>query len=208
MIYIIITTSIFNINGGANKDLTHRQRRYVDSISNLLQLIQNDVSIKPIIVENNGLSNTYLDRLNCEVCYTNNNQFRYPHKGMHELLDIKDVIKQYNIQDEDVIIKLTGRYKVLDLSFINLVKKNMDTHDAFLKFFRVSEKIYMFNDCVLGLFSIKCKFLKDFKYKCVTSPEVEFAEYVRESIDKDKLMEVQQLNLECCFADDLHILVV
>jgi len=207
MIYIIISTSIFNINGG-NNDLQHRQIRYMNSLQHLLKLIQNDVSIRPIIVENNGLGRSYLDDLKCDVFYTNNNQFRCKHKGVNELMDIKDVIKQYNIQDEDVIIKLTGRYKLLDLSFINLVKKNVDTHDAFIKFFNVCTKQFMFNDCVLGLFSIKCKYIKEFNYACISSPEVEFAEYVRLTVPNNKIMEVQSLNLECCFADDLRILVV
>ena len=232
MIYIIITTSIFNINGG-NADLQHRQFRYMNSIQHLLQLIQNDASvrtpelrssvgvrgitgedlsskviIKPIIVENNGLGRSYLDDLHCDVCYTNNNQFRGGNKGVNELLDIKEVIQKYNIQDDDVIIKLTGRYKLLDVSFIHLIQKNMDNYDAFIKFFNVCTKQFMFNDCVLGLFSIKCKYIKDFHYDCIASPEVEFAEYVRKTIQNDRIMEVQTLNLECCFADDLRILVV
>lgn len=206
MIYIIITTSIF-INGG-NADLKHRQFRYMNSIQHLLKLIQNDVSIQPIIVENNGLSRSYLDELDCDIYYTYNNQFRCSHKGVNELIDIKEVIQQYNIQDDDIIVKLTGRYKLLDLSFIHLIKNNVDKYDAFIKFFNVCTKQFMFNDCVLGLFSIKCKYIKDFCYNCIASPEVEFAEYVRKNIQKDRIMEVQQLNLECCFADDLRILVV
>jgi hypothetical protein len=43
---------------------------------------------------------------------------------------------------------------------------------------------------------------------CISSPEVEFAEHVRENIDNDMIIEVNMLNLECCFADDLRILVV
>jgi hypothetical protein len=40
------------------------------------------------------------------------------------------------------------------------------------------------------------------------SPECEFADYVRKNIDKNKIMEVQNLDLECCFADDLRLLNV
>ena len=68
--------------------------------------INNDSSIKPIIVENNGVRQTYLDDLN-EICYTSNNMIDYKNKGQNELLDIQQVINQYNIKDEDIIIKLT-----------------------------------------------------------------------------------------------------
>jgi len=205
MIYIIITTSINNKGGIQN--INNRKDRYIDSIQNLLLLIENDLSIKPIIVENNGFRRTYLDDLNCDVLYTNNNIYNFSHKGVNELLDIKEVIDKYKIQDDDIVIKLTGRYKVLDLTFINSIKNNCDIYDAFIKFFNVCELKFMDYDCVLGLFSIKCKYLKKFNYKCEKSPEVEFATYVKQNININ-IMEVNNLNLECCFADDLRILNV
>lgn len=201
MIYIIITACIINKNGVRNKE--HRKNRYIECIQQLLTLIDNDSSIKPIIVENNN-NKSYLDDLNCDICYTNNNVHECYHKGVNELLDIKEVINRYNIQDNDTIIKLTGRYKLLDLSFINLIKEN--NYDAYIKFFNVCEKSFVFNDCVLGLFAIKCKYLKNFNYTCIKSPECEFADYVRKNVNN--LMEVKHLNLECCFADDLRLLIV
>jgi hypothetical protein len=206
MIYIIITTSIYNKVGIRNN--IHRQNRYIESIQQLLQLIKNVVDIKPIIVENNGLRQTYLDDLDCDICYTNNNKLMFEHKGKNELLDIKEVINQYKIQDDDVIIKLTGRYKLLNSSFINLVKNNINNYDAFIKFFNVCTKTYMFDDCVLGLFAIKCKYLKEFNYNFIKSPECEFADYIRKNITQNKLMEIKQLDLECCFADNLRLLIV
>ena len=91
MIYIIVTTSINNKIGVQNK--IHRQFRYTECINNLLQLIDNDSNIKPIVVENNGVRQTYLDNLKCDIHYTNNNMIYYWHKGQNELLDIKEVIE-------------------------------------------------------------------------------------------------------------------
>ena len=50
---------------------------------------------------------------------------------------------------------------MLNLNFINLVKNNINT-EAFVKFFNICTKQYMFDDCVLGLFAIKCKYLNEF----------------------------------------------
>jgi hypothetical protein len=207
MIYIIITTSINNKVGIHNE--SHRKKRYIECIQSLLTLIEHDNTFKPIIVENNEQRFTYLDEMNCDIIYTNNNICNCKHKGVNELLDIKQVITQYNINDNDIIIKLTGRYKILDMSFLNLVKDNCNIYDAFVKFFNVCELKFMENDCVLGLFAIKCKYLKDFEYEneYIRSPEVEFAEYVKENL-KEKTMEINTLNLECCFADDLRLLIV
>ena len=205
MIYIIITTSINNKIGVKNSE--HRKKRYLECINVLLNLVKNDTTIKPIIVENNGIRDTYLNELNCDIVYTDNNKIKYSHKGGNELIDIKEVISKYNIKDNDIIIKLTGRYKILNLDFINLVKNNSDI-DAFLKFFNVCTLIYHNNkdDCVLGLFAIKCKYLKSFEYKFKRSPEVEFATYVNKNVTK--IMSIKNLELECCFANSLKILKV
>lgn len=71
------------------KIFEHRKNRYINSIKSSLELISNDKTIKPIIVENNGHRQTYLDELNCDVVYTNNNDLNVQHKGVNELLDIK-----------------------------------------------------------------------------------------------------------------------
>lgn len=180
----------------------------MESIQQLLKLIEHDPNIKPIIVENNGLRQTYLNELKCDICYTDNNILNFKNKGGNELLDIKNVINQYNIQDDDFIIKITGRYKLLNLNFINLVKNNIQKYEAFVKFFNVCAEEYMLDDCVLGLYSIKCKYIKNFNYTFIKSPECEFAEYVRNNIDPKHLMEIKQFDLECCFADNLRILIV
>lgn len=208
MIYIIITTSINNKIGVKNK--LHRKNRYKESIKHLLELIKNIDNVRPIIVENNGKRKTFLDDLKCEVLYTDNNKYNFKHKGGNELLDIKTVIKTYNINNNDTIIKLTGRYKILNLDFINLVINNCDKIKAFVKFFNVCSKKYHYkkNDCVLGLIALKCKYLKKFKYKYEKSAEVEVATYIRNNIDNSKIESVTNLSLECCFADDLKLLIV
>ena len=206
MIYLIITTSINNKIGVNNSD--HRKQRYTDSINAVLSFVKDDPTIKPIIVENNGPRKTYLDDFGCDVVYTNNNTHRFPHKGVNELMDIKEVGRQYNIQNDDFIIKLTGRYRLLNRSFIDQVKRDIDTKEAFVKFFNVCTLQYMFDDCVLGLFAVKAKYLRMFGYSCVRSPECEFADHLRTRVDPLKTAEIQDLGLECCFADDLRMLLV
>ena len=206
MIYLIITTSINNRYGVLNDEI--RKSRYIDSISSTLKLIENDTLIKPIIVENNGLRDTYLKDLKCDVVYTNNNSIIATHKGINELMDIKHIINKYEINDDDFVIKLTGRYKILNDKFFSLLNQNTDKYDVFIKFFNVCTKEYMYDDCVLGLLALKCKYFKDFEYDCIKSPEVEIATYIRSNIEKEKIMEINDLALECSFADDLRILVV
>jgi hypothetical protein len=206
MIYLIITISIHNKAGIV--DAEGRRIRYLDSIRSSLKVIAQYPTIKPIIVENNGLTSSYLDDLQCDVVYTDNNKRVYSHKGVNELYDIQHVIKQYNIGDDDMIIKLTGRYKLLGDVFLKTVINASENYDAFIKFFNVCTKRYMHDDCVLGLLAVRCKFLKEFSYKCDRSPECEIARLAREQIEQHRLMEITDLQLECCFADDLRKLIV
>jgi len=201
MIYIIVTCCINNKVG--IKGVIHREKRYITSINKLLELTIN-LPVKVILVENNGNRKTYLDKLNCSICYTDNNKINCFHKGENELLDIKEVINKYNIDENHTIIKLTGRYKLLNSNFINLIIKN--DYDAYVKFFNVRVKEFTPNACILGLFAIKCKYLKEFKYTFLKDYDFEFADYVRKNVNK--LFEVEQLDLECCFAENLSIQIV
>lgn len=204
MIYLIITTSIYNKHGV--KDDIHRQNTYVNSIKQTLALLP--PMIKPIIVENNNLNASYLDCFNIPVLYTDNNKNRYIHKGFNELEDIKQVINTFNIQDSDMIIKLTGRYYPLNDSFFKLVEQNPEK-DAFVSFYNVCELKYMEYDCVLGMYALRCKYVKQFEYSTIVpSAEVNFATFIRKKIDQDKLVSVEKLFLRCCFADNLRILDV
>jgi len=206
MIYLIITTSINNKHCLVNDN--HRKNRYIDSIRSVLDLVKDDSSIKSIIVENNGLRKTYLDDLGCDVVYTNNNKMHFTNKGINELMDIHEVIDKYAIKDNDIVIKLTGRYKVLRPDFFTCVKENIETKDAFIKFLNVCTLQFGPTDSVLGLIGIRCKYLRDFKYENKLSPETEIALHVRSSISNDRIVEIHDLYLECCFADDLRIVRV
>lgn len=174
MIYLIITASINNKYGVKND--VHRKNTYIEAITTTLSCIK-DMNIKTIIVENNGFRSTYLDNLGCDVFYTNNNILQTRHKGVKELYDIKNVIEKYNIHDDDMIIKLTGRYMPLKDTFFKIVIDSQS--DALIKFYNVCTKKFLSNDCVLGLFALRCKYLKEFNYECKFSPEVEFARFVR-----------------------------
>ena len=94
MIYIIITTSIHNRFGLI--DAERRQKRYLSAIKGTLSVLPD--CITPIIVENNGERETYLDYFlhgdkPVRVVYTNNNVARFNNKATNEIMDIKDVIR-------------------------------------------------------------------------------------------------------------------
>jgi hypothetical protein len=100
MIYFLVTTCVFN-------DCLIRKEEYINGINKLKKIIQdlNFENYKIIIVENNGKRDTFLNMLDCEVYYTENNFIPTNNKGIKELQDILDCIDKYNINDTDLLLK-------------------------------------------------------------------------------------------------------
>lgn len=210
MIYLIITTSINNRHGSQNSN--ERKERYLYAINNTLKLLPQEIT--PIIVENNGTRDTYLDNFHhgvnrIKVLYTENNKQQFKSKGANELLDIKEIIQKYNIKDDDMIIKLTGRYRALSPKFFKDVIANEHEYDAFVKFFGSCSLKFEEYDCILGCYAMRAKYIKLYNHYSIDnykSAEIAFARYVR--LSGIRLQEVQTLDIECCFAEDNRILNV
>jgi len=211
MIYLIITTSINNRYGV--QDQKEREERYLYAINETLKNLPHE--IKPIIVENNGKRSTYLDnfyhhhRQHVKVFYTNNNKLEYRSKAVNEMLDIKEVIELYGIEDDDIIIKLTGRYRALSSHFFKEVLENENRCDAFIKFYGVCSFKFEEYDCVLGCYAMRSKYIKLFNHLLIDnykSAEIAFAKYAR--FCGARLKEINSLDIECSFAEDMRKLIV
>ena len=211
MIYLIITTSINN-RYGAQQAVNERKDRYLYAINSTLQILPQEIT--PIIVENNGKRETYLDNFYhgvnmVQVVYTENNKQAFKSKGTNELLDIKEVINKCNIKDDDLVIKLTGRYRFLSPKLFKDVIENENIYDAFVKFFGTCSLKFEQYDCILGCYAMRAKYIKLFNHYSIdnyNSAEIAFARYVRFS--GARLKEIETLNVECCFAEDNRILIV
>jgi hypothetical protein len=171
------------------------------------------VEINPIIVENSSVSPTYLDNFkhneeNIPVLYTGNNDRNINNKGVIELFDIKDVIQHFSIKDDDIIIKLTGRYIIKSPLFLNEVIKHPEV-SAFVKFFNVDTNEFNPSCSVLGLYAVHASLLRYWSHLTMnyySSAEVAFANHIR--LHAQNIREMKFLDLECIFADNyrhLHV---
>ena len=209
MIYLIITTCINNRFGA--KDSNIRKKEYLHAISTSISHCP--VEITPIIVENSTISPTYLENFQhngeyIPVLYTSNNDRNIKNKGAIELLDIKDVIQHFNIKDDDIVIKLTGRYILKSPLFLNEVIKHSEV-SAFVKFFNVDTNEFNPSYSVLGLYAVRASLLRYWSHLTMNyypSAEVAFANHVH--LHAQNIREMQFLDLECVFADNyrhLHV---
>jgi hypothetical protein len=196
MLYFIVTTCLFN-------ECLIRKEQYINSINKLKQIIQdlNILNYKIIIVENNGKTDTFLNMLDCEVYYTKNNFLQTTNKGTKELQDILDCIDKYNINDNDFIVKMTGRYILNDNSeFMNIIKNiNNTNYDCVIKYGPYFKPVnYKMNDCVTGLIGMSCYYVKLIE----TPNEDECVEWkwskVTNLIDDKKIYLLNNLGINIC----------
>jgi hypothetical protein len=196
MIWLIITACIDNWYGG--RDLEKRNKEYKEGITGTLKHIGKDIRV--IIVENTASGPTFLNDYS-EVFLTHNSRLKLENKGMYETKDIVDTVKHYNIPDEDTVIKITGRYSLLDSWFVNIVRNS--EYDAYLKFFNVCTGEFMPNDCIMGLYAIKAKYLKKLNPLSIgatKSMECDFADFIRKECIN--ILEIKKLGLKCIFSDN------
>lgn len=197
MIYFIVTTSIIN------QKFFIRKRQYITAIYRLKQIIEelNIENYKIIIVENNGTRHTFLNALKCEIYYTKNNLLRTNNKGYKELKDILDCINHFNINDNDFIVKMTGRYILNNSSeFMNIIKNIHNTkYDCVIKYGSFNKPVnYKMEDCITGLIGMSCLYVKQIEKpkenECV---EWKWAK-VTNLIDDEKIYIVNNLGIHIC----------
>ena len=208
MIYLILTATLLN-RFGPNEE---RDARYHTALTETLSHLP--ASIIPVLVENNGQRPTMLDHYvhhgkRVPVVYTETNRNPPEDKGMNEFIDLKEVIRIVGIKETDIIIKLTGRYRVMDASFFTQVVQEADAHDVWMKFYGTCSLRFEPYECILGCFAMRAMYLSWFPLPMIRlypSAEVAVATYVRRSLPR--IQEIQTLGVECCFGEDGRILHV
>lgn len=152
MIYVIVTTSLIE------KDFEIRKAQYIKGINSLLEVTKNK-NYEIVIVENNGKRKTFLDEFGLKIFYTENNKIA-SNKGINEWNDIQSCIREFRIDDDDFIIKMTGRYFLnIPNAFFDMVDKDFDCIIKYGSYMRPLNKKCM--DCITGLIGMKCKFMKN-----------------------------------------------
>ena len=192
MIYIIATTCIIDEN---------RILQYKKALDILIKKFKNlKLPHRIIIVENNGRRKTFLDEYendNVKIYYTNNQTLKSNRiinnklvpldgstfKGYKELKDVKDCINYFRINDDDLIVKITGRYILQDKCPFLEELNNMDLFDF------IGMKACNMNppsSVITGLIALRCKYVKEISFLEKYSIEVNWASIVATIPDNKK----------------------
>lgn len=159
-------------------------------------------------VENCHLANspTFLDEYCNHVCYVRSNNPTLKNKGVNECISMLKFLDYFDFNDDDMIIKLTGRYYFENDYFVNLILANPNI-DAFVRYGGQPGDFVTPNHIFTGCFAMRFKFFKDM-LRTINFEKMEqdfvnnilsgwvediVARYVEQHIDPAKVMHVKKL---------------
>lgn len=205
-IWIILTTSLISQN------YEQRKIEYINGIKSFQEIFK-DPKYQIVIVENNSkivnpfqfTHRTFLNQFGVPVLYTKNNTImkKTINYGIPELLDIFECIKYFNIQDDDFIVKGTGRYIIDKDSLFFKVVDNLESkpYSAVVRFnqFDNPASLTKTNNCVSGLIGLKCKYVKQIELPPLDinagiSSEMKWANVIN-TIDESEIFFIEKLGL-------------
>lgn len=173
-----------------------RQNQYVRSIEALISY-----GYYPYVAESCAAAPTFFDAYTNRVFYTLSNNASLNNKGVNESVSLLLGLQQCNFADEDIILKITGRYFLQSDYIIRMLEDNPEI-EALAKFVPITDTI----DAVLtGCFALRFDRFKEmlatFDYDkmeremiCV---EYEVAAYLnREAKNGLKVMRTDRLDME------------
>jgi len=214
---MIITTTLYpEVGLGSARTpgpgQTQQQIRFNEYLVGISQAIRlcTECGVEPIIVENSmhavwqdpaaqpaGQHGTILDTLGVQVLYTDSSRLalRDPArwKGIREFMDISLAINKLGLRDTDMVIKLTGRYVLLDDEFIRQVIEHSETHDVVAKYNGSSS-------VELGVFASKAELFQAIAairmFNLSSQPEIIAAETASQIFCQERILKLETLHLQ------------
>jgi len=140
----------------------HFEDRKVEYVKSLEVL--KEMGYEPYIVEACTEGPSFLDYYSSNVCYSSVNTPNI-NKGINEAMSMLKGLSNFGFDDDDIIIKLTGRYRLIDSSFVRMIEDMTDVDIVATRWKRYRSIL-----CT-GCFAMRYKYFKDFLF-----------EYIRKSL--------------------------
>jgi len=157
------------------KSFHERKKDYIRALKKIEEL-----GYQPYIIEACANRPSFLDKYSNNVFYAKTNNPKLKNKGVNEVKSMIAGFNHFKFHDDDMIIKLTGRYKLADSFFVKLVEYNIDA-DAIARYWVQEGSIFT------GCFAMKYKHFKN----------------IFQKLDLKK-MEKKRINVESIFGNYLE----
>ncbi len=140
---------------------------------------------------------TFLDDYSSNVLYSCVNDARLLNKGVNEAKSLIAAFNHFNFHDDDMIIKMTGRYYFASRNFLNEVENNPDA-DAVV---RVEKN----GNILTGCFALRGKYFKEF-LQSINLEKMEKDLVCIETLMGNYLIRARsEHNIQVVYLDKLHI---
>ncbi len=187
-VHVIMTSALIDV------DYERRKKEYSRGISTI-----QSYGFEPWIIEATPITSSFLDEITHQVLYPQTNNPSLRNKGVNETLSIRASRPYLPFGDEDIIIKITGRYWLYDRELIDIIQATSDDYDAYVcfgKHFLLPDQIFT------GGYALRWKYLKQIILEMdLEKAEIEFisieqlfAEFIRAHHLRTKI--VDPLNIE------------
>jgi len=176
-----------------------RQDEYTKSLLKLHEFGFIPYVVEPCLPKN---SHTFLDDY-AIVYYSNTNNFRLINKGVNECVSLLAAFSQWTFDDEDIIIKTTGRYYFNTDHFIQLINQHPEC-DMFIRWGKGQPIEFVSAGHVFtGCYAIRYKYFKDMLNRinfntmehALVPVEAIVAEYATKCLPPEKVMAVEKLDM-------------
>ncbi len=168
-----------------------RKNDYINSYSELIKYIpQNNI----FIVESFSSDISFFNKLGSEVFVSNTHDPSFKNKGVLEIKAMLSFFENNKFSDNDLVMKLTGRYKINDDYFIKL-PENTKNFDFYGKL--IDDNTQIFTGCFIAKYSLIIEFLK--------SQNLMLLENNMINIEKALLDFLIAKNKKCFFVDKLNV---
>ena len=200
MIYFLVTCSLVDkhpIPWIIKVPEEYRIQEYAQGIETVLNISKHIPNSKVILIENNGPRKTFLDLYKgCQVFYTNNNTINTKNKGIKELKDIKDCIEHFKLKDDDFLVKVSGRYQIMDKSPFIEKLHDLSEVDCILRYGSFNQPSdTRVKDCITGLIGMRAKYVKQIEEPHENDPVEWKWAWVTYSMEDDKVVALKNLGL-------------
>lgn len=187
-VHIILTSAIIKNQFGL------RMAEYTNSIEQLRKL-----GIEPWIVEATNIRSSFFDTISDQVFYPQqHDDTQRSNKGLNETRSIRACLPYLDFNDDDIVIKMTGRYFLKDRYFIDTILRTSNQYDAwgmYGKNFVASEHLFT------GCFAMRWKYYK--RYICEMDLEREATKIT--ALEEISAKFIEENGLRFRQMDSLHL---
>jgi hypothetical protein len=167
----------------------NRKQDYIESYESLIKFIDPK---NIFLLECFSSKEHFLENYSKNIYYSNTHNTTFKNKGVLEILCMKKFLQNNTFDDEELLLKITGRYKLLNSNLFNIINEH-PTYDFYGK--KIEKQIFC------GCYIIKTKIL----YQFLSEADLDHLETTMTNIEKYLFNFLQRKSIKSFFIPELSV---